>query len=217
MLKPVPYINKRKWLGKHQVEISKLYRDGQSWKAIVSFLEEKHAMPFPINEKDFFKYCDFLLEESDFQSLEKISDQEQEIIKLKNDLGKSKAQSKAHEHNYLEYLVKHSNVEAKNGDLDKQILLLKQEIDDKTQKIQQLKSENALSERDKKGNYDLYLMEAEKHTETQKKLFDLKRGYEGLEAKNVKLTSDIRFQKLVSILAVLFGILIFGLSVLNVI
>ena len=86
-----------------------------------------------------------------------------------------------------------------------------------TQKIQQLKSENALSEKDKKGNYDLYLMEAEKHTETQKKLFDLKRGYEGLEAKNVKLTSDIRFQKLVSILAVLFGILIFGLSVLNVI
>ena len=58
-----PYFNKRRWLESRQDEITELYRTGKSWREIVEHLKNSHAMPFPLTEPDFFKYCDFLLDE----------------------------------------------------------------------------------------------------------------------------------------------------------
>ena len=58
-----PYFNKRRWLESRQDEITELYRTGKSWREIVEHLKNSHAMPFPLTEPDFFKYCDFLVDE----------------------------------------------------------------------------------------------------------------------------------------------------------
>ena len=58
-----PYFNKRRWLESRQDEITELYRTGKSWHEIVEHLKISHAMPFALIEADFFKYCDFLVDE----------------------------------------------------------------------------------------------------------------------------------------------------------
>lgn len=58
-----PYFNKRRWLESRQDEITELYRTGKSWREIVEHLKISHAMPFALIEADFFKYCDFLVDE----------------------------------------------------------------------------------------------------------------------------------------------------------
>ena len=58
-----PYFNKRRWLEGRQDEITELYRTGKSWREIVEHLKISHAMPFALIEADFFKYCDFLIDE----------------------------------------------------------------------------------------------------------------------------------------------------------
>ena len=58
-----PYFNKRRWLESRQDEITELYRTGKSWHEIVDHLRISHAMPFVLTEPDFFKYCDFLVDE----------------------------------------------------------------------------------------------------------------------------------------------------------
>lgn len=63
MPKTQPHINKRKWLEKRQDRIAQQYRAGQNWHSIVDYLTSSEHMPFALTEADFFKYCDFLLDD----------------------------------------------------------------------------------------------------------------------------------------------------------
>ncbi|WP_180101507.1 hypothetical protein [Acinetobacter sp. YH12151] len=78
-----PYFNKRKWLESRQDKITELYRTGKSWLEIVEYLKISHAMPFPLTEPDFFKYCDFLLDEVATNHLEQNIELQHHISELK--------------------------------------------------------------------------------------------------------------------------------------
>ena len=62
MPKPQPHINKRKWFEKRQDKIAEQYRSGKSWREIIEQLQSSDDMPFLVDETEFFKYCDFLLD-----------------------------------------------------------------------------------------------------------------------------------------------------------
>jgi DNA repair exonuclease SbcCD ATPase subunit len=79
-----PYFNKRRWLESRQDEITELYRTGKSWREIVEHLKISHAMPFVLTEPDFFKYCDFLLDEVATSHLEHNIELQNHISELKN-------------------------------------------------------------------------------------------------------------------------------------
>ena len=78
-----PYFNKRRWLESRQDEITELYRTGKSWREIVEHLKNSHAMPFALTEPDFFKYCDFLLDEVATSHLEENIELQQQLSDLK--------------------------------------------------------------------------------------------------------------------------------------
>ena len=73
-----PYFNKRRWLEGRQDEITELYRTGKSWREIIEHLKIAYAMPFALTEADFFKYCDFLLDEVATSHLEENIEESQE-------------------------------------------------------------------------------------------------------------------------------------------
>jgi DNA repair exonuclease SbcCD ATPase subunit len=79
-----PYFNKRRWLESRQDEITELYRTGKSWREIVEHLKISHAMPFVLTEPDFFRYCDFLLDEVATSHLEHNIELQNHISELKN-------------------------------------------------------------------------------------------------------------------------------------
>lgn len=62
MPKPQPHFNKRKWFEKRQDKIAEQYRSGLSWREIIEQLQSSDDMPFLVDEAEFFKYCDFLLD-----------------------------------------------------------------------------------------------------------------------------------------------------------
>ena len=78
-----PYFNKRRWLETRQDEITELYRTGKSWREIVEHLKNSHAMPFPLTEPDFFKYCDFLLDEVGTSHFEENIELQRQLTDLK--------------------------------------------------------------------------------------------------------------------------------------
>ena len=78
-----PYFNKRRWLESRQDEITELYRTGKSWREIVEHLKIVHAIPFALTEPDFFKYCDFLLDEVATSHLEKNIELQRQLTDLK--------------------------------------------------------------------------------------------------------------------------------------
>lgn len=78
-----PYFNKRRWLESRQDEITELYRTGKSWREIVEHLKISHAMPFALTEPDFFKYCDFLLDEVATSHLEENIELQQQLTDFK--------------------------------------------------------------------------------------------------------------------------------------
>ena len=78
-----PYFNKRRWLESRQDEITELYRTGKSWREIVEHLKNSHAMPFPLTEPDFFKYCDFLLDEVGTSHFEENIELQRQLTDLK--------------------------------------------------------------------------------------------------------------------------------------
>lgn len=78
-----PYLNKRKWLESRQGEITELYRMGKSWREIVEHLKISHAMPFALTEPDFFKYCDFLLDNVGTSHLEENIELQRQLRDLK--------------------------------------------------------------------------------------------------------------------------------------
>ena len=89
-----PYFNKRRWLESRQDEITELYRTGKSWREIVEHLKNSHAMPFPLTEPDFFKYCDFLLDEVGTSHFEENIELQRQLTDLKkkfSTIEKSKA------------------------------------------------------------------------------------------------------------------------------
>lgn len=77
-----PYFNKRRWLESRQDEITELYRTGKSWREIVEHLKSSHAMPFALTEPNFFKYCDFLLDEVATSHLEENIELQQQLSDL---------------------------------------------------------------------------------------------------------------------------------------
>ena len=78
-----PYFNKRRWLESRQDEITELYRTGKSWREIVEHLKSSHAMPFALTEPNFFKYCDFLLDEVATSHLEENIELQQQLSDFK--------------------------------------------------------------------------------------------------------------------------------------
>ena len=78
-----PYFNKRRWLENRQDQITELYRTGKSWREIVEHLKISHAMPFALTEPDFFKYCDFLLDEVATSHLEENIELQQQLTDFK--------------------------------------------------------------------------------------------------------------------------------------
>ena len=78
-----PYFNKRRWLESRNEEITELYRTGKSWHEIVEHLKIAHAMPFALTEADFFKYCDFLLDDVATSHLEENIELQQQLSDLK--------------------------------------------------------------------------------------------------------------------------------------
>ena len=78
-----PYFNKRRWLESRQDEITELYRTGKSWREIVEHLKISHAMPFALTEPDFFKYCDFLLDEVATSHLEENNKKKKQLTDFK--------------------------------------------------------------------------------------------------------------------------------------
>ena len=79
-----PYFNKRRWLESRQDEITELYRTGKSWREIVEHLKNSHAMPFALTEPDFFKYCDFLLDDVGTSHFEENIELQRQLTDLKN-------------------------------------------------------------------------------------------------------------------------------------
>lgn len=89
-----PYFNKRRWLEGRQDEITELYRTGKSWREIIEHLKIAYAMPFALTEADFFKYCDFLLDEVATSHLEENIELQQQLSDLKKQfsrIGNAKA------------------------------------------------------------------------------------------------------------------------------
>ena len=78
-----PYFNKRRWLEGRQDEITELYRTGKSWREIIEHLKIAYAMPFALIEADFFKYCDFLLDDVATSHLEENIELQQQLSDLK--------------------------------------------------------------------------------------------------------------------------------------
>ena len=78
-----PYFNKRRWLESRQDEITELYRTGKSWREIIEHLKIAYAMPFALTEADFFKYCDFLLDEVATSHLEENIELQQQLSDFK--------------------------------------------------------------------------------------------------------------------------------------
>ena len=78
-----PYFNKRRWLEGRQDEITELYRTGKSWREIIEHLKIAYAMPFALTEADFFKYCDFLLDEVATSNLEENIELQQQLSDFK--------------------------------------------------------------------------------------------------------------------------------------
>ena len=89
-----PYFNKRRWLEGRKDEITELYRTGKSWREIIEHLKIAYAMPFALTEADFFKYCDFLLDEVATSHLEENIELQQQLSDLKKQfsrIGNAKA------------------------------------------------------------------------------------------------------------------------------
>lgn len=89
-----PYFNKRRWLEGRQDEITELYRTGKSWREIIEHLKIAYAMPFALIEADFFKYCDFLLDEVATSHLEENIELQQQLSDFKKQfytIGNAKA------------------------------------------------------------------------------------------------------------------------------
>ena len=78
-----PYFNKRRWLEGRKNEITELYRTGKSWREIIEHLKIAYAMPFALTEADFFKYCDFLLDEVATSHLEENIELQQQLSDFK--------------------------------------------------------------------------------------------------------------------------------------
>lgn len=78
-----PYFNKRRWLEGRQDEITELYRTGKSWREIIEHLKIAYAMPFALTEADFFKYCDFLLDDVATSHLEENIELQQQLSDFK--------------------------------------------------------------------------------------------------------------------------------------
>ena len=78
-----PYFNKRRWLEGRKDEITELYRTGKSWREIIEHLKIAYAMPFALTEADFFKYCDFLLDEVATSHLEENIELQQQLSDFK--------------------------------------------------------------------------------------------------------------------------------------
>ena len=89
-----PYFNKRRWLEGRKDEITELYRTGKSWREIIEHLKIAYAMPFALTEADFFKYCDFLLDDVATSHLEENIELQQQLSDLKKQfsrIGNAKA------------------------------------------------------------------------------------------------------------------------------
>ena len=134
-----PYFNKRRWLESRQDEITELYRTGKSWREIVEQLKTIHAMPFPLTELDFFKYCDFLIDEVTTSHLE-------ENIELQRQLTDFKKQFSTLEKAKASLQQENEDLKEKNIKLTarvKQFIQDCKEYDEFTEESQQINADQA--------------------------------------------------------------------------
>lgn len=226
--KSVPYVNKRKWLSRYQDEISKRYRDGSSWETIVKFLQDSYDMPFTINEKDFFKYCDFLLEDSDFRYLEQIRHLEEKILALKKNIEDLEEEREITQDSQDEYIFKYQHYKGKFYELEKKynedIARLTRSRDKQEQlyidaevDAQNLRKDLLLE----KQHYEELVVdykELRKESKRQKHdISSLSSGYDKLYQENYKLLEKNNFLNKVVLVAIFFGFLILLLDYFSVI
>ena len=134
-----PYFNKRRWLESRNEEITELYRTGKSWREIVEHLKNYHAMPFALTEPDFFKYCDFLLDEVGTSHFE-------ENIELQRQLTDFKKQFSTIEESKISLQQEHEALKEKNIKLTarvKQFIEASKEQDQFFEELQVTNSEQA--------------------------------------------------------------------------
>ena len=134
-----PYFNKRRWLEGRQDEITELYRTGKSWREIIEHLKIAYAMPFALTEADFFKYCDFLLDDVATSHLE-------ENIELQRQLSDFKKQFYTIENAKASLQQEHEALKEKNIKLTarvKQFIEESKEYDEFTKESQQINADQA--------------------------------------------------------------------------
>ena len=134
-----PYFNKRRWLEGRQDEITELYRTGKSWREIIEHLKIAYAMPFALTEADFFKYCDFLLDEVATSHLEENIELQQQLSDFKKQFSRiEKAKVALHHENEA---LKEKNI--KLTARVKQLIEESQEQDQFFEELQVTNSEQA--------------------------------------------------------------------------
>ena len=134
-----PYFNKRRWLEGRQDEITELYRTGKSWREIIEHLKIAYAMPFALTEADFFKYCDFLLDDVATSHLE-------ENIELQRQLSDFKKQFSRIENAKASLQQEYEALKEKNIKLTarvKQFIEESKEYDEFTKESQQINADQA--------------------------------------------------------------------------
>ena len=131
-----PYFNKRRWLEGRQDEITELYRTGKSWREIVEHLKISHAMPFALIEADFFKYCDFLIDEVATSHFE-------ENIELQRQLTDFKKQFSTIEKAKASLQQEHEEKKKKNIKLTARVKQLIEESQEQDQFFEELQVTNS--------------------------------------------------------------------------
>ena len=131
-----PYFNKRRWLESRQDEITELYRTGKSWHDIVEHLKISHAMPFALIEADFFKYCDFLVDEVATSHFE-------ENIELQRQLTDFKKQFSTIEKAKASLQQEHEALKEKNIKLTARVKQLIEESQEQDQFFEELQVTNS--------------------------------------------------------------------------
>lgn len=134
-----PYFNKRRWLEGRKDEITELYRTGKSWREIIEHLKIAYAMPFALTEADFFKYCDFLLDDVATSHLEENIELQQQLSDFKKQFSRIEKAKVALQQEYEALKEKNIKLTARV----KQLIEESQEQDQFFEELQVTNSEQA--------------------------------------------------------------------------
>ena len=200
-----PYFNKRRWLDSRQDEITELYRTGKSWREIIEHLKIAYAMPFALIEADFFKYCDFLLDDVATSHLE-------ENIELQRQLSDFKKQFYTIENAKASLQQEHEALKEKNIKLTarvKQLIQESKEQDEFNEESQKINADQAnkiiqqinLNKQLEQSNTALSL----KNEQQSEKLEKISKYMDAIQAEMDKFSmSEVEYKEKIKILLILY-------------